>query len=119
MNIMAEGERKGRPTKAELAFARGEGIPPVFVDPPCAGMIDVFFPARTRSGWEDTVAYALRVCSGCRYQEPCFRAATERGEIDGVWGGHDFWATGLGKNFAKYRASAASRRAAISAVPAT
>lgn len=79
---------------AQRAWQAGIGFPLVLDDPPCAGMVDTFFPDRLRPGWDLDVGLAQAICDTCAHADPCRTAAQERREEWGVWGGWDAYAAG-------------------------
>lgn len=44
-----------------------------------------------RARYEADVAFAKEICSMCQVRAECLSGALERGEIDGVWGGENFY----------------------------
>lgn len=109
--------RQQKESRIEAAFAAGIGIPPRIADPPCRGMGELFFPSRTRKGWEDYVEVAQSICATCPHADPCRTAAQERKESDGVWGGWDAWADGVGRQtIERAEARKAARLAEINAL---
>lgn len=61
----------------------------------CADMPKaVFFPTGANTTeYQNGVRAAVAVCDGCPVRQSCFDAAMGRGEVWGVWGGHDFRTT--------------------------
>lgn len=81
------------PTNAERAFRRGLGRPiEVRGHEPCIGHTDTFFPDRTSPvEAAPIVATAIRLCGGCDRAFECRSKARARKEVDGIWGGLDFY----------------------------
>lgn len=49
----------------------------------CAGVdVELFFTAD-----DDARTRALELCQSCPVRDDCYRAAVERGEMHGIWGG--------------------------------
>jgi WhiB family redox-sensing transcriptional regulator len=67
-------------------------VVPVITGAPCAGLIDVFFPAATLKADERNalVDRAKAICATCEHVDACLAGALERDEVDGVWGGELF-----------------------------
>lgn len=77
-------------TTEPLVTKRHQPVIPADPDPPVAACATVpvglltatFFPPKGDAGLE-----AARICARCELREPCLRAAVERNEPAGVWGG--------------------------------
>lgn len=61
----------------------------------CRGLADLFFPVRRGSSlsaahrYDDEVAIAKLICSGCPARMPCLEYALVHREESGIWGGTD------------------------------
>ena len=65
----------------------GGQAPTIRTEPPaaCLGLFDLFF-----GDTQEEVDRAKRICAGCARRRACLRAAVERRESCGVWGGELF-----------------------------
>jgi WhiB family redox-sensing transcriptional regulator len=59
----------------------------------CVGMTEVFFPKQGMSidSRRQNVKIAQSVCAECTVRKECFNFAKKNDEVDGVWGGVDFY----------------------------
>lgn len=59
----------------------------------CVGMTDIFFPRQgiSKDSRRENVRMAQAVCAECSVRKECFNFAKRNDEVDGVWGGIDFY----------------------------
>ena len=102
---------------AEKAFLRGHRLARINGDEPCLGLVELFFPDRAAPGWRGKVATAIRMCDeDCRPMRrlECQVGAMRRHEVEGIWGGIDFFDlnnVSSARNKRKRRERAAQREA--------